>query len=288
MIGRRARASTAGLAVALLAACSAGAGNGAAGAPTAPTSSGPVPVTTAAGASPSSPSSTGTSASTGTAPPGAALPDDATCAARVVPAPEIRPQNVAFNRTRGRQKGLAGPYFSRVTGDFVGTTDEILQWAACKWGIDADVVRAQAAKESYWTMDHVGDFGPDAAVCLPGHAIGADGEKGQCPESIGILQMRYQYTGPPAGLDTWPEAAASTAYQVDFTYAQWRSCYEGALSWLNTTDRVGTYAAGDLWGCVGTWFAGRWHTDPAEQYIAAVKGYVQDRIWTSRSFIDHR
>jgi hypothetical protein len=29
-------------------------------------------------------------------------------------------------------------------GDDEGTTDEIIQWAACKWGIDTDVVRAQA------------------------------------------------------------------------------------------------------------------------------------------------
>ena len=30
---------------------------------------------------------------------------------------------------------------ARVTGNFTGTTDMILQWAACKWGIDEDIVR---------------------------------------------------------------------------------------------------------------------------------------------------
>ena len=48
------------------------------------------------------------------------------------------------------------------------STDEILQWAACKWGIDEDIVRAQAAKETYWTQDHLGDFGTDPARCVPG------------------------------------------------------------------------------------------------------------------------
>jgi hypothetical protein len=29
-----------------------------------------------------------------------------------------------------------------VTGDYTGTTDEILQWLSCKWGIDIDMIRA--------------------------------------------------------------------------------------------------------------------------------------------------
>ena len=53
-------------------------------------------------------------------------------------------------------------------------------------------------------------------------------------------------------------------------------------------EHTGTYAAGDLWGCVGVWFSGRWHTEPAEQYIAAVKDYVQQRIWTTRDFREYR
>jgi Immunoglobulin-like domain of bacterial spore germination len=40
--------------------------------------------------------------------------------------------------------------WNRVDGAFSGTTDEIIQRAACKWGIDEDIVRAQIIKESYW------------------------------------------------------------------------------------------------------------------------------------------
>jgi hypothetical protein len=40
------------------------------------------------------------------------------------------------------------------------------------------------------------------------------------------------------------------------------------------------YHAGDMWGCVGRWFAGRWHTAPAQQYIARVSQYLPERIWT--------
>jgi autotransporter family porin len=37
-----------------------------------------------------------------------------------------------------------------VTGHFTGTTDEILQWGAYKWGFDPDLVRANAVDESRW------------------------------------------------------------------------------------------------------------------------------------------
>lgn len=206
----------------------------------------------------------------------------------MVKTPEVRPGNTPFNQVRGQQKNIAEKWLDRVTGDFTGTTDEILQWAACKWGIDIDIVRAQAAKESYWNMTNLGDFGSDPTACPPKHPIGVDGKSGQCPQSVGILQIRYQYSGPPAGRPTWPEAEESTAYNVDFTYAYWRSCYEGDLSWLNTVDRGRDYAAGDPWGCVGTWFSGRWYTPPAIEYIDAVHTYATTRIWTTASFINAR
>ena len=97
-----------------------------------------------------------------TLPPGSALPDDATCSARVIKTSEIRPQNASQNATKGTNKNLTASTFrGRVDGNYTGTTDEILQWVACKWGIDPDVVRAQAAKESYWTMSTKGDYTTD-------------------------------------------------------------------------------------------------------------------------------
>ena len=90
-----------------------------------------------------------------TLPVGATLPTEAQCAARVRPAAEIRPQNATFNATTGARPHAEKP---RVTGNFTGTTDEILQWAACKWGIDEDLVRAQIARESWWKHDSRGDL----------------------------------------------------------------------------------------------------------------------------------
>jgi len=46
-----------------------------------------------------------------------------------------------------------------VDGQYTGTTDMIFRWAACKWGIDEDVVRAQATNE-HWSWDQL-DSGGD-------------------------------------------------------------------------------------------------------------------------------
>ena len=57
------------------------------------------------------------------------------------------------------------------------------------------------------------------------------------------------------------------------------------LTWLNTVEHTGTYAAGDLWGCLGVWFSGRWHTPAAEGYIAKVQDYLTQRVWTTPGFL---
>ncbi len=190
--------------------------------------------------------------------------------------------NATYNATRGNQTvgsifaGGAGTsiYNSRITGNYTGTTDEILQWVACKWGIDEDIVRAQAAKESWWRMTNLGDWTTDSSRCAPGHGLGADGTAGQCPESFGILQDRYPYEQ-----DAWPGIGNSTAFNADVAYGYWRACYEGYTTWLGNG-----YTKGDLWGCVGRWYAGAWHTSPAETYISAVKDYLNQRIWETSSF----
>jgi autotransporter family porin len=216
-----------------------------------------------------------------TLPPGSVLPSDATCRARVHAAAEKRAVNTRFNQTPGRATP-ADPdlaFAHRVTGSFTGTTDEIIQWTACKWGIATDLVRAQVALESWWHQDAAGDFTTNAAICAPGHPIGADGRPGQCPESIGLMQVRTQYFR--AYIDT---AVASSAYNLDVGYAVWRSCFEGTETWLDTVERGRQYAAGDAWGCMGRWFSGRWYTSAANDYIARVQDYLARRVWTTSDF----
>jgi hypothetical protein len=226
-----------------------------------------------------------------TLPPGSRLPSGAECArlVRASPSPENRPGNKTANDTTGVSVGAGffpagdSPQVSRlaplITGDFTGTTEEILRWAACKWGINQDIVFAQAAVESWWRQGNLGDWGTEARYCLPGYGIGADGMPGECPQSYGILQNRFRYEG--AG---WPAIAASTAMNVDAAYAIWRSCYDGYEVWLNNEPRGQQYHAGDLWGCVGRWYAGSWHTPAANQYIGVVKEYLREQVWEQPDF----
>lgn len=205
-----------------------------------------------------------------TLPVGAALPSGAECSTRVRLAAEIRPANTTANNDRGSRANAntrtdwSG--FNRVDGDFAGTTDELMQWAACKWGIDEDIVRAQAIKESGWLQSAIGDNG----------------------ESFGIEQVRT--TAHASAFRYAINARTSTAYNLDYTYASWRACYEGVYTWLNnTTERNGTYAAGDEWGCVGVWFSGRWYFN-TDAYLNqpgdSVHWHYTNKTWLTSAFIN--
>jgi hypothetical protein len=225
-----------------------------------------------------------------TLPPRAKLPTGAQCArwVRASPSPENKSVNKKDNHITGQHVGArffsgdaaaAARLARRINGDFTGTTAEILRWAACKWGISQNIVFAQAAVESWWRQTTLGDWGTDAKACPPGHGLGADDKAGECPQSYGILQNRYPYEQA-----SWPGIGRSTAMNADAAYATWRSCYDGYETWLNTVPRGSQYHAGDVWGCVGRWFAGRWRTAAADGYIKRVKQYLRERIWEKPYF----
>jgi autotransporter family porin len=249
-----------------------------------------------ASASPSKPPSASSNAGGGGAPAkfttsavGAALPSGAQCATWV--RTKSYAENKATNKTANTRTGhgIGSTFFDdaranskiapRVDGNFTGTTREILRWAACKWGIDEDMVYAQAAVESWWQQTTLGDWGTDSSRCAPGRGLGVDGKAGQCPESFGILQNRYPYERA-----AWPGIGNSTAMNADLAYGIWRNCYEGYEGWLNTVERGRAYAPGDAWGCFGRWFSGRWHTTAGEEYVTKVRGYLDQRIWETPNF----
>ncbi len=220
-----------------------------------------------------------------TLPPGAKLPSGSQCARWVNarPLPENKKMNRTYNLTTGQH--VSRTFFSgdlpaankqiapRITGDYTGTTQMILRWAACKWGIDQDVVFAQAAVESWWNQTTTSGSESGASNCPPGYRTGT------CPQTWGILQTGYLYEK-----SAWPGIAKSTAMSADTAYGIWRACYDGYEVWLNTVPHVGTYQKGNMWACVGRWYAGRWRTQPAEQYIAKVRQYLREKIWTTPDF----
>ena len=217
--------------------------------------------------------------------PGAQLPSDAECAALVRPAPETIRKNAPYNQTPGNQPVAADFFHSgdpranteiatRITGNYTGTPSEILQWVACKWGIDEDLVKAQAMQESGWVQPIKGDYSSRAIRCAPGHEIGKDGRSTTCPESWGIMQVKYYFYQ-----STWPAIVESTAYNADVAVSVWRACFEGYEKWLNNIPHGQEYAAGDMWGCIGRWYSGQWHTPRAERYISIVQRRLARHAW---------
>ncbi len=222
--------------------------------------------------------------------PGSALPSEADCAQRVTASPwEPRLENYPANRTRpssvslppANQRGQnakAQALIDRVSGNFTGTTDEIIQWASCKWGFSDEIVRAVAVAESYWYQGVVdsngepvsdrgyGDFTTDQAKCAPGYTA-------PCPRSFGIQQVKH--TSHPG---TFPNSRDSTAFNIDYTLMYRRVCYEGWIDWLKNSATT-PYVAGDEWGCVGHWYSGGFHDAGADGYTNTVKRHLNEKPW---------
>lgn len=186
----------------------------------------------------------------------------------VTRAPETRPDNAAENHRvptaaqlsyfRNHNEALPSRYLERVDGAFRGNTDEIIQWAAYKWGFDPELFRAVAAVESWWHMYTVGD---------EGHAFG-------------LFQVDEQYHC------CRKLAAGYTSWNADYYGAMLRSYYDGAQTWLSTVTGNGSrYRAGDVWNSVGYWAAGRWDTETGHEYEAKVQKDLAERVWAQPYFV---
>ncbi len=269
--------------------------------------------------------------------PYAALPSDATCAAQVRAnsRTENRPDNAFYNATTGKPmpnffNGYAlDPQVAHsnqvtaahISGNFTGTTEDILRWGACKWGIDENVVKAMASNESQWQQAHrfnatnlpaaqaaasaVGNtltYHPSttcATNTMPGGSVnipralpnllpvqqpqGTGAATANCSRDWGILQLNYEQH-PSA----WPEAEASTAMNVDVVLAMVRACYDGDETWISTKPAnpgaPKPYAAGDLMGCVGRYNAGAWYDANAIIYINRINAELANKTWTVPAF----
>lgn len=198
---------------------------------------------------------------------------------------EPRPDNSTANHTVGDGSYSWGPaatdrYWAAwakrvrlVQGKFTGTTTEMFSWAACRWGIDENLLRAVAVIESYWHQSTWGDScgGGDATI-----------------GSFGLMQIKNKGCDGSLVWGGMPDSRRSTALSVDFYTARLRACYNGDFydggSWLYGGKTVRQIAAARgwpyvLWGCVGSWFSGAWYDAGAVTYIQRVKAALAHRTW---------
>ena len=194
----------------------------------------------------------------------------------------------------------------RVGGQFSGTTDEIFQWASCKWGLPDNLIRAVAVRESLWYQGlhwpdgscyvsrGCGDFFSNPspasmvycdALAKYGHDYQREYGQGMCPKTFSILGI-MSYWAPDWGFDwadnqngTFPFQRNSTAFAADYYASQIRGCYNG---WEWQLGRE--YHAGDLWGCVGAWYSGLWHDSAGDAYAARVREELSNRTWLKEEF----
>ena len=211
-----------------------------------------------------SPASAATLASVSVKEPGTDPLADAQAAARVNETSwEPIRQNAEENRRRPSDNQIdefrrRSEMLNRhdVTGRYRGTTDEIIQWAARKWGFDPDLFRAVAYVESRWRMSAIGDGGL----------------------SYGLFQMKRTYHC------CVPLSSKYSAFNADYYGGILRSYFDGNEKWLNEEERGERYTGGDLWGSVGAWYAGRWRTDAAMGYIRSVQRVLKNEPWHDRDF----
>jgi hypothetical protein len=169
----------------------------------------------------------------------ATLPSDSQCTTWVkgLPIAEHAPANIAFNVPppggvpsyfysnptpfKGDTQSVAD--FAGVKGDFTGSTDEIMRWAACRYGVDEDVVRAQGMTESNWDQGEPGDKRTTQYQCVqPGFTAlwnttipEPDGSHVSCAnccyQSWSLWQTKVYYE-----TTTWPMIMQSTSFAADY------------------------------------------------------------------------
>ena len=226
--------------------------------------------------------------------PHATLRNGARCAQLVPqsswePRPENAQANVAIPPVSELGSFLAEPLnfidgppasdFRTVDGNYTGTTDMIIRWAACKWGINEDVLRAEAFQESTWSAYTTGDFRTAEADCVAGVWNGWQ-LSGYCWQSYGITQVKM------ASYNAWPMGWDSTSFNLDFRGAYWRACMNGDVAYYY--DQVPSpgypaYPTGTtmqmMWGCMGSWYSGSWYDAGALTYIDELAALVEAKPW---------
>jgi hypothetical protein len=180
------------------------------------------------------------------------------------------------------------PYIAYVDGlDGLSqpSTDDLIQWAAHKWGIPEDWLRAQYVVESYWNNFQLGDDTSIPAAWYSQYPFQArdPNSSTQAYESMGISQVRW---APDGSLNPGSEPLRweSTAFNIDWQAATVRFYYDNPSrarsSWGDSS-----YVPCQQWNSLGGWNSPYpWNNSAQQSYIQRVQSALSARTWTTASF----
>jgi hypothetical protein len=184
----------------------------------------------------------------------------------------------------------ANPYYQYVDGlDGLTnpSTDDLVQWAAHKWGIPEDWLRAQYVQETSWNQFGLGDQATETSSDYAQYPVQARvaGSSTDVFESMGISQIKWRPNGT-VGAGSEPLRWKSTAFNMDVQAANVRFYYDDPNS-LRTAWGDPSYVRCQQWNSVGAWFEPYpWNNSGQQTYASQVQTHLNNRDWTTTSFIN--
>jgi hypothetical protein len=166
------------------------------------------------------------------------------------------------------------------------STDDLIQWAAHKWGIPENWLRAEYVVESYWNQFNLGDATPVSSRWYRLYPYQTRiPTTSSVYQSLGIAQVKWIPDGS-VGPGTEPLRWESTAFNVDEQAARVRFYYDnpsGARAAWNDP----TYTPCERWRSIGAWYSPYpWANAAQAGYIKTVRSDLAARTWASGSFLD--
>jgi hypothetical protein len=229
------------------------------------------------------------------APPSRLPLPDTRAAARITRQPEDRPGNQAANdyvptsaqlrAFHAAQKAAVdyNPLTAYVTGRagiIDPSTDDLIQWAAWKWGIPTDWLRAEYVVESEWRQSTIGDLArvtPREYRLYPPQARVKG--KDEVYQSMGITGVKWNPSAS-VGAGTEPLRWKSTAFNIDYQAATLRYYYDGDCNWCSAG-----YHAREAWSSIGGWYSPQpWNNPGALEYIGLVEAALAQKAWLQAGF----
>jgi hypothetical protein len=240
---------------------------------------------------------------------------DAAAAALVTREPETRPYNAkrytlaghtyrstnsfvpsaaairAFRRSRtslGQTEVQLNPYLRFVDGRdglHNPSTDDLIQWAAHKWGIPENWLRAEYVEESYWNSFMLGDLGRVSSAAYARYPVQARVSGQRVYESMGVAQVRWSPSGS-VDAGTEPLRWESTAFNIDYQAAMVRFYYDNPRM-TRTQWGDASYVPCQKWNSIGGWNSPYpWRNAEQARYVGEVKHWLAVRQWRTSSFTD--